>query len=102
MFKFVRKNKKLFGVVFGVILMVMFLSQLGPQGNTSTRSNALQRIVATVDGQKVSLGEINQSAAKWQILKSRYYLDVNEQNAQPQPLLKMLLGEELTSQIDQA
>src|SRR5580658_5602854 len=101
MFKFARKNKKLIGVVFGVILMIMFLSQLAPQG-TTTQSNALQKTVATIDGQKVSLRDINTAAAEWQNLKAHYYVDSNDPNSQPQPLLNVLLGQEFAEQIEQA
>jgi hypothetical protein len=100
MFKFVRKNKKLIGVVMGVILMIMFLSNLSPQ--QSSQPNQMLRTVGTVDGQKVTARDIAQALQNWQSLKQRAYFDSNNPNSQPQSLLKWMLGEELVDQIDDA
>src|SRR5580704_16495344 len=100
MFKFVHKNKRLIGVVMGVILMIMFLSQLAPQ--QSSQPNAMLKTVATVNGQKVTLRDINEAAQKWQILKTRYYYEPNSPTSQPQQLLRVLLGEDFMTQIDNA
>jgi hypothetical protein len=102
MFKFVRKNKKLIGVVMGVILMIMFLSNLSPQ--QSSQPNQMLRTVATLDGQKVTARDVAQATQNWQILKSRQFSNSNSQTSEHVPLLRYIFEFDptLPDQIDQA
>jgi hypothetical protein len=100
MFKFIRKHKKEVGVVLGVVLMIMFLGNLGPQG--AQQNTQIMRTVGTIGKTKVTQLQLNNAAAEWQALKSMEYFDPNDPTARPVPLNAVILGPELVSQIEQA
>jgi len=100
MIKLVRKNQKILMVVFAVVLMVMFLSNLGPQG---TQSNAMiMRQVATLDGSKITQYQLNNYAQQWQVLRSLVYVDPRSPNDNPSLFVVRTLGPELVGLIDQS
>jgi hypothetical protein len=100
MFKFVRKHKKEVGVVLGVVLMIMFLGNLGPQG--AQRNTQIMRTAGTIGNVKVTQLQLSNSAAEWQFLKSLAYVNPNDSTARPLPLMMAILGPELVGQIEQA
>jgi len=100
MFKVIRKNQKIFGAVFGVILMVMFLSQLGPQGGQRTASPLL-RTVATVGGEKVTQLQLNIANEEWQVLKGLRVAGPPSQNGETYPLAFGLLPQQVFTLIEQ-
>ncbi|MGD0768672.1 MAG: hypothetical protein ABSB42_10835 [Tepidisphaeraceae bacterium] len=100
MFKLVRKNKKMFGVLLGVILMIMFLGNLGPQG--AQRNTQIMRAVGTIGNTKVTQLDLNNAAAEWQLLKTLAYVDPNDPTARPLQLITVMLGPEIVSRIEQA
>ena len=85
MFKFVRKHKKEVGVVLGVVLMIMFLGNLGPQG--AQRNTQIMRTAGTIGNVKVTQLQLSNSAAEWQFLKSLAYVNPNDSTARPLPLM---------------
>ncbi|MGD0140346.1 MAG: hypothetical protein ABSD28_15860 [Tepidisphaeraceae bacterium] len=100
MFKFIRKHKKEAGVVIGVVLMIMFLGNLGPQG--AQRNTQILRTAGTIGNVKVTQLQLSNSAAEWQFLKSLAYVNPNDPTARPLPLMMAILGPELVGQIEQA
>lgn len=87
-------------VFFAVVLMVMFLSNLGPQG--SSQPSPVLRQVATLGGAKVTQLELNNAMEEWQLLRSLEYVDPNEPTANPEAFIAVTLGREVAGQIDQA
>ncbi|MGD0389333.1 MAG: hypothetical protein ABSC42_10305 [Tepidisphaeraceae bacterium] len=100
MFKFIRKNKKVVGVVLGVVLMIMFLGNLGPQG--AQRNPQIMRTVGTLGNTKITQLQLSNATAEWQFLKSLEYANPNDPTAKPFPLVEAILGPEIAVQIDQA
>ncbi len=86
MIKIIRKNQKVVGVILGIILMVMFLGNLAPQG--SQQSSQLLRKVATIDGEKVTQLELNNATAEWQLLMQTFYVDPRFPEIPAMPLTK--------------
>jgi len=100
MFKFIRKHKKEAGVVIGVVLMIMFLGNLGPQG--AQRNPQIMRTVGTLGNVKITQLQLNNAAAEWQFLKTLTYVNPNDPTARPLPLDVAILGPALVGQIEQA
>ena len=68
MIKLIRKNQKIVMVVLGIVLMVMFVANMGPQG--SSTSSPVLRQVATLGGEKITQLQLNIAADEWQTLKT--------------------------------
>jgi hypothetical protein len=100
MFKLIRKYKKTVGVALGVVLMIMFLTSLAPQG--TQRNPQLMRTMGTIGNTKVTQLQLGNAAAQWQFLKSLEYVDPYHPTARPVPLVMAILGPEIVGQIEQA
>lgn len=104
MFKILRKNQKIVMVLFAVVLMVMFVAQLGQQGGPQQTSPVLRQ-VAKLDGAKVTQLQLNNSKAEWELLKGLQYVDPNQPNQEmerPRPFVDMTLGPQLVNEIEQS
>jgi hypothetical protein len=100
MIKLIRKNQKIVMVFLGVILMVMFVANMGPQG-TSTASPVLRQ-VATLSGAKITQLQLNIAADEWQTLKSLEFVSPNQPTDKPTLFVVEVLGQELAGQIEQS
>jgi hypothetical protein len=101
MLKILRKNQKFVMVLFAVVLMVMFVAQLGQNGSGSQSSPVLRQ-VATLNGAKVTQRQLNVLKNEWDTLKSLQYVQSNQPDAQPRPLLTAFLIPQLVNQIEQS
>jgi hypothetical protein len=100
MIKIIRKNQKAVMVFFAVVLMVMFLSNLGPQG--SSQPSPVLRQVATLGGAKVTQLQLNNANEEWELLKHLQFADPNQPAAEPQLFVVRILGDELAGEIEHA
>jgi hypothetical protein len=100
MIKLIRKNQKIVMVVLGIVLMVMFISNIGPQG-TQQKSPVL-REAATLGGEKITQLQLNIAADEWQTLKTLEFVSPNEPTDKPTLFVAHVLGQALASQIEQS
>ncbi len=100
MIKIIRKNQKVVGVVLGIILMVMFLGNLAPQG--SQQSAQLLRTVATINGEKVTQLQVNNATAEWQLLMQTAYIDPRDPDSEARRFISVYPGILIADQIQKA
>src|ERR1700728_4621729 len=100
MIKIIRKNQEVVGVVLGVLLMLMFLKGLAPQG--SEQSAQFTGQVATLDGTKVTQLQLNSANAEWQLLQELAYVDPNHPDEQPIRFVAAYPGLVIANEIEKA
>jgi hypothetical protein len=100
MIKIIRKNQKVVGVVLGIILMVMFLGNLAPQG--SQQNAALLRQVGTLSGAKITQLQLNNANAEWQLLQQLSWVEPNQPDQEPLRLVVVYPGLAIADQINKA
>ena len=84
MIKLIRKNQKIVMVVLGVVLMVMFVANIGPQGTQQT--SPVLRQVATLGGAKITQLQLNNRGRRMaNRSRSLGFVEPNQPNAAPQP-----------------
>jgi hypothetical protein len=98
MIKLIRKNQKFVMVILGIVLMVMFISNIGPQG-TQTSSPVLRQ-VATLGSAKITQLQLNIASDEWQTLKTLEFVSPNEPTDKPTLFVVQVLGQQLANQIE--
>jgi hypothetical protein len=87
-------------VGFGVVLMIMFLSNMGPQG--TTQNSPVLRTVAKIGSTKITQLQLNNASDEWNMLKTLEFTQGADPQRQPIPFVLEFLGRELTETIDKS
>ncbi|MGD0540736.1 MAG: hypothetical protein ABSB33_04370 [Tepidisphaeraceae bacterium] len=89
----------MFGVLLGIVLMIMFLSNLSPQ--QSQQSTGVTRTIGTLAGTKITQTQLTNATEEWQFLRRLAFIDPNHPEVEPQQVVVKVLGPELVGRINQ-